>query len=266
MIFAKPSTRTRTSFEVGIHQLGGHAIYMKNDTMHLGKNETIADTARVMNRYVDGIVARLFSHSDIEELAANSTFPVVNALTDSFHPCQALGDIFTIQEKFGKFEDITLSYIGDANNNVCHSLLLACSKVGINIKVICPTALSPKIEVAHLANQFASDSNSKVEILHIPEEAQDSDIIYTDVWVSMGQEKQAALVKRKRKLLRPYQVNSKFVSYVNPNAKIMHCLPAHRGEEITDEVIDSPNSVVFDQAENRLHVQKAILIKLFKGR
>jgi ornithine carbamoyltransferase len=256
MIFAKPSTRTRASFETAMTQLGGHAIYFGWNELQLGRGETIADTARTLSRYVDGIVARLFDHRDLRELARNSSVPVINGLTDLVHPCQVLSDLFTIREKKGKLKGLKLAYVGDGNN-VCHSLLLGCTKIGMNISVAIPKGYEPRSEIVALAEGYSRKSGAEMFMTNDPFRAMaDADVVYTDVWVSMGMEKER---KRRLKAFRGYQVNASLLRKAKDDAIFMHCLPAHRGEEVTDEVIDGPQSVVFDQAENRLHVQKAIL-------
>jgi ornithine carbamoyltransferase len=261
MIFAKPSTRTRVSFEVAMTQLGGHAIYMGMNDLQLGRGETIADTAKVLSRYVDVIMARLFDHNNIEELAQNAAVPVINGLTDLLHPCQALSDMYTIREKFKRLKGLKLVFIGDGNNNVTHSLLYACSKLGVNITVACPPGYEPMTEILVEAENNAGKSGAEVKLMQNPKEAvKDADIVYTDVWVSMGREKEK---EKRMNDLKPYQVNSELLKNAK-NAVVMHCLPAHREQEITDEVMDGPRSIVFDQAENRLHVQKAILAMLVK--
>lgn len=254
MIFEKPSTRTRVSFEVAMYELGGHAIYLSSNELQLRRGETIADTARVLSRYLDGIMARVFSHKDLVELAKHSTIPVINGLSDMFHPCQVLGDLLTIKEKKGKLEGIKLTYVGDGNN-VCHSLMIGGVKMGLKVVVSTPKEYQPDPEVVRMAKECEKDGG-ELHLIEDPIEAvKDSDVIYTDVWVSMGQEDSE--IKKKR--LQPYQVNKDLVKHAKEDFIFMHCLPAHRGEEVVDEVIDSVNSVVFDQAENRLHIQKGIL-------
>ncbi|MFA5155958.1 MAG: ornithine carbamoyltransferase [Candidatus Omnitrophota bacterium] len=263
LIFQKPSNRTRVSFEVGMFQLGGYSIYLRPDEINLGVRESIKDVAMTLSRYIDGIVIRTFEHKNVIELAKYSDKPVINGLSDFSHPCQALADIYTIKEKLKNMRGATLAYVGDGNN-VCNSLLFACAKVGMNIKVASPKGFEPDPAVLKEALVIAGPSGCKIKVSDSPEEAaQAADVIYTDVWTSMGQEKEA---KERREIFQAFQVNKKLVSLAKKNVLIMHCLPAHRGEEITDEVIDSANSVVFDQAENRMHVQKAILIKLIAGR
>jgi len=259
MIFQKPSNRTRVSFEVGMAQLGGHAIYLGPDTIKLGEREKTSDIANTLSRYLDILVARVFSHSDIVELAKHSTIPVINGLSDTEHPCQALADVYTIKEKAGSFKGVKLVFIGDGNN-VLHSLLYACAKLGINFTVVTPKNYQPNREIYNQALLFTKDSGAKLELLNDPKAAvKGADFIYTDVWASMGQETQA---KKKKKAFKGFCVNDRLVLLAKQNCKIMHCLPAHRGEEITDSVIDGPNSIVFDEAENRLHVQKAVLLWL----
>ncbi len=256
MIFAKPSTRTRVSFEVGIYQLGGIGMYFGPNDLQLKRGETITDTARVLSRYLNGIMIRTFSHQDVIDLAKYASIPVINGLTDLHHPCQVLADLFTILEKKRKLEGLKLAYVGDGNN-MAHSLLQGCSKVGMDISIASPKGYEPLKEIVEQAKENAKYFNSKVEVFENPVDAvKDADIVYTDVWVSMGQESEAE--ERKKKFM-PYQVNSELVKHAKDDYLFMHCLPAHRGEEVTDEVADSPNSVIFDEAENRLHVQKAIM-------
>jgi len=260
MIFQKPSTRTRVSFEVAMGDLGGRALYLRWDDLQLGRGETVADTARVLSRYVDGIMARVFSHKDLEELAKYADIPVINGLSDLTHPCQILADLLTILEKKAVLKGLKLAFVGDGNN-VCNSLLIGCTKMGMNISVATPKKYRPKEEIIQWAMENAQESGSKVEILESPEEAvKDADVIYTDVFVSMGEEKVA---KEKLQAFQGYQVNKELVKHAKKDYIFMHCLPAHRGQEVTDEVIDDPiHSVVWDQAENRLHAQKAVLALL----
>jgi len=320
MIFQKPSTRTRVSFEVAMTQLGGHALYLSPNDLQLSRGETIADTARTLSRYIDAIMARVFSHRDIIDLAKNATVPVINGLSDKFHPCQGLTDIYTIWEKLGfpkKFsDDFTIVFIGDGDNNVTNSLLLLCARLGINFRIASPKEYQTKNEIFEIAKNDIFKTGAKIKILNNPREAvKEADVIYTDVWVSMGRQD----AEERKRILAPYQINQELLSearkvafgerssrpsearlrsgdpacspakggdharkqgLTSPKATfprfknfqghalalpmIMHCLPAHRGEEITDEVIDGPNSIVFDQAENRLHVQKAILYFLLQ--
>ena len=256
MIFEKPSTRTRVSFEVGIWQLGGYALYLSAGDLQLGRRETIADTAQVLSRYVDGIIARVFAHKTILDLVKYSTVPVINGLSDFTHPCQGLADLFTIYEKKGRFGGLKLAYVGDGNN-VAHSLLYGCSKVGMNITLACPKGYEPNPRVVLEAKAEGRRSGCKVNVTNDPREAvRGADVIYTDVWASMGKEKER---EQRIKIFRPYQINGKLVKGAKKDYLFMHCLPAHRGEEVTDEVADSKNSVIFDQAENKLHTQKALM-------
>lgn len=261
LIFQKPSNRTRVSFAVGMYQLGGYSIYLGPDEINLGVRESIKDVACTLSRYVDGIVLRTFEHKNIIEMAKYSTVPLINGLSDLLHPCQALSDVYTVREKLKNIKSITFTYVGDGNN-VCNSLMLACAKVGINMNVATPKGYEPDKLVLKEAKAFAKVKNVSINLFNIPTEAvKDADVVYTDVWVSMGQEKEA---KIRKKIFKDFQLNKKLVKLAKKNVLIMHCLPAHRCEEITDDVIDSKNSVVFDQAENRMHVQKAILIKLLR--
>ena len=259
MIFQKPSLRTRVSFEMGMIHLGGQALYLSPAEIKLGVRESVPDVARVLSRYVDGIMARVFAHRHIEELAAYSRVPVINGLSDYNHPCQALTDIFTIWEKQGKLRGLKLAYVGDGNN-VAASLLFAAAKVGMDIALASPEGYELSDDVVELGQEFAAQSGSKVELLHDPAAAvREADAIYTDTWVSMGQEEET---KRRLRDFVPYQVNAALAAQAKPDAIVMHCLPAHRGQEITDEAADGPHSVLFDQAENRMHAQKAILALL----
>ena len=256
MIFEKPSTRTRVSFEVGMWQLGGYALYLNASDLQLGRGETVADTAQVLSRYVNGIMARVFAHQTILDLVKYSKVPVINGLSDFTHPCQGLADLFTIYEKKGRLSGLKLAYVGDANN-VAHSLLYGCSKVGMDITLGCPKGYEPNPGVVSEAREEGNRSGCKVKVTNDPKEAvKEVDIVYTDVWASMGKEKEH---EKRVKILNPYQVNAKLVKEAKEDYLFMHCLPAHRGEEVTDEVADSKNSVIFDQAENRLHTQKALL-------
>jgi len=259
MIFQKPSLRTRVSFETGMIQLGGQAIYLGPDDIKLGQREATKDIAQVLSRYVSGIMARTFSHEIMLELAKYSSVPVINGLSELLHPCQVLGDLLTIKEKKGRLSNLKLVYIGDGNN-VAHSLLLGAVKVGMDIVLATPPDYEPKSEIVDIAKEDAKRINSKIEIIHDPKEAVDgADVIYTDVWTSMGFEKES---KIRKDVFKPYQINQNLVNKAKEDVIILHCLPAHRGEEITDEVIDGPHSVVIDQAENRLHVQKGVLVLL----
>ena len=256
MIFAKSSTRTRVSFEVGIYQLGGYGLFLNKNDIQLGRGETIADTAKVLSRYVDGVMIRTFDHDEVVELAANATVPVINGLTDLLHPCQVLSDLFTLQEVKGKIEGLKIAYMGDGNN-VANSWLNASHIVAIELALTVPRGYEPNNEILLAARDGGI---SKVEMYYDPEQAvKDADVIYTDVWASMGQENE---IEARKGQFADFQVNSKLLSLAKNDVVVMHCLPAHRGEEITDEVMDGKHSIVFDQAENRLHVQKAIMAKL----
>ena len=259
MVFQKPSLRTRVSFEMGMIHLGGQALYLSPAEIKLGVRESVPDVARVLSRYVDGIMARVFDHKHIEELAAYSRAPVINGLSDYNHPCQALTDIFTIWEKRGELKGLKLSYVGDGNN-VAASLLFAAAKVGMDMALASPEGYELSEDVVKLGREFAAQSGSSVELVHDPAAAvRGADAIYTDVWVSMGQEEET---ERRLKDFVPYQVNAELVAQAKPDVIVMHCLPAHRGQEITDQVADGPHSVLFDQAENRMHAQKAVLALL----
>lgn len=256
MIFSKSSTRTRVSFEVGIHELGGNSLFLDRNDLQLGRGETIEDTAKVLSRYIHGAVIRTYKHSDVVEFAKFAHFPVVNALTDAFHPCQILTDLFTINEFSGKLKGVKVAYIGDCASNMANSIILAAKLSGLELTLASPEDYKPDhklMEESNLENEnisWSTDINKAVK---------DAEYIYTDVWVSMGMEEEKA--ERLEKLY-PYQLNENIIANSRQDVRVMHCLPAHRGEEITAEVIDSDNSIVFDQAENRLHVQKAILTML----
>jgi ornithine carbamoyltransferase len=256
MIFEKSSTRTRVSFETGMYQLGGLGMYFSSRDLQIGRGETIHDTAKVLSRYVDGIMARTFAYQTILDLAKYASVPVINGLTDYDHPCQVLADLFTIYEKKGSLKGLTLTYVGDGNN-VLHSLIQGCVKVGMNIIYASPSGYKPLESVVEEAKVVAETTGSAITTTDDSVEAvRNTDVIYTDVWVSMGQEEE----KTKRLAdLKRYQLNSELLSKAKKDVLVMHCLPAHRGEEITDEVMDGPNSIVFDEAENRLHTQKAIM-------
>lgn len=257
MIFEKSSTRTRVSFEAGMYQLGGTALFLSSNDLQLGRGEPISDTAKILSGYLDGIMIRTFSQQDVVELAENATIPVINGLTDDFHPCQVLADLQTIKEEKGKLEGLKLAYIGDGNN-MAHSLLIGCAKMGLNIAVASPKGYQPRQDIVELATSFAA--GTEVLVTEDPIIAvKNADVIYTDVWASMGQEEEQ---KEREKAFIPYQVNKELVSHAKSDAIFMHCLPAHRGEEVTAEVIDGPNSVVFQEAENRLHAQKALMVAL----
>ncbi len=259
MIFEKPSLRTRVTFETGMTQLGGHAIYLAPADIQLGERESVPDVARNLSRWVDVVMARLFKHDIIVELARYSSVTVINGLTNLHHPCQTLSDLLTIREHKGKLNGLKIAWIGDGNN-VCNSLLLGCTLVGTNISVACPHGYEPPADILKQARDNAKKSGAKVELTTDPKQAVDgADVIYTDVWVSMGQEKEA---RERMKAFKDYQVNAQLLKGAKPDSIVMHCLPARRGQEITDDVIDGPQSVVWDQAENRMHAQKALLVSL----
>jgi len=259
LVFQKPSTRTRVSFEVGIYQLGGLPIYLGPDDIQLGVREEVRDVARTLSRYVDGIVMRTFNQAQVEEMARYASVPVINGLSDQEHPCQALSDLFTLRERFGKLAGLTLGYIGDGNN-VLHSLLEGCSLVGTHVQFATPNGYAPQASTVRFASAHARRSGAKVRRVTEPAEAaQGADVLYTDVWTSMGQEGQS---RSRKAAFRGFQINARLLRLAKPKAVVMHCLPAHRGEEITDEVMEGPRSIIFDQAENRLHMQKAILLWL----
>ncbi len=256
MIFQKSSTRTRISFEVAMWQLGGYALFLNTADLQLNRGETVSDTAKVLSRYLDALMIRTYAHQEVCDLAAGSTVPVINGLTDLFHPCQALTDLFTIAEKKGALAGLNLVYLGDGNN-MAHSLMFGGAKVGLNVTVCCPPGYQPDPEIVEQARADARESGAAIVIEHEPAAAVvQADIIYTDVWASMGREEEH---DARVKSLSPYQVNRALLERAGKETLVMHCLPAHRGEEITDEVMDHPRSIVFDQAENRLHLQKAIL-------
>lgn len=259
MIFSKSSTRTRVSFEVGMYQLGGHPLFLSSDDIQLGRGETIYDTAQVLSRYIDGIMIRTYKQSDVEDLARYGGIPVINGLTDLMHPCQILADLFTIYEKKGPLKGLKLAYVGDGNN-VAHSLLHGCAKVGMDVAVAAPKGYECDEQIIKEAREDAEVSGSKVLLTNDPVEAvTDADVIYTDTWVSMGQETEK---EARIKIFSPYQVNGKLLSNAKKDAIFLHCLPAYRGYEVTEDVIDGPQSAIFDEAENRLHVQKAVMALL----
>lgn len=259
MIFEKPSLRTRVTFEVGMVQLGGCAIYLAPADIQLGTRETVKDVAKNLERWVDGIMARTFTHQTVEQLARHAAVPVINGLSDLTHPCQILADLFTLREKRGPLRGVKVAYIGDGNN-VCHSWLYGAAKTAIDLTVACPKGYEPDVDVVAFARQEAEASGGRITLLDDARAAAaGADVLYTDVWTSMGQESEAA----KRRLdFQGFQVNAALIGLAAPDVMVMHCLPAHRGEEITDEVLDGPHSIVYDEAENRLHVQKAILVTL----
>ncbi len=262
LLFEKPSLRTRVSFEVAMRQLGGHAIYLSPIEVGLEERESVPDVARVLGRYVDAVAARTFSHRTLEVLASYSGVPVINALSDMEHPCQALADLVTIYEKKGELKGLTLAFVGDGNN-VAHSLLLAASLTGVNFRIASPVDYAVQEGVLRLAKDYAADSGAEIFCTEAPSLAvSGADVVYTDVWTSMGQEAES---KRRRKVFAEYQVNNELLSLAKKDAIFMHDLPAHRGEEIAEGMLDSPQSVVFDQAENRMHLQKALLAKMLGG-
>jgi ornithine carbamoyltransferase len=261
MIFQKPSTRTRVSFEVGMFQLGGTALYLAAGDLQLGRGETIKDTAHVLSRYLDGIMIRTYAQADVDKLAEHADIPVINGLTDEFHPCQALADVMTIRERLGTFEGVRVAYLGDGNN-VCHSLMVACAKLGMDFVAATPPGYEPSKEVVRWAEAAAEASGASVELLEDARTAaQDADVLYTDVWTSMGQDEE-----REQRLLDlvPYRIDEGLVDLASDRAIVLHCLPAHYGEEITEDVLYGPSSAVWDQAENRLHAQKALLVLVIR--
>jgi ornithine carbamoyltransferase len=256
MIFQKPSTRTRVSFEVGMAQLGGTALYLAAGDLQLGRGETIKDTGNVLSRYLDGIMIRTFAQADVDELAEHAEIPVINGLTDEFHPCQALADVMTIREHFGSFEGVRVAYLGDGNN-VCHSLMVACTKLGLDFVAATPSGYEPDEEVVGWAQAAADESGGSLEVGHDPRAAAEgADVLYTDVWTSMGQEEER---ERRLRDLVDYRIDDRALALASERAVVLHCLPAHYGEEISEEILYGPRSAVWDQAENRLHAQKALL-------
>jgi ornithine carbamoyltransferase len=261
MIFQKPSTRTRVSFEVGMFQLGGTALYLAAGDLQLGRGETIKDTGVVLSRYLDGIMIRTFAQADVDELAAAAGIPVINGLTDDFHPCQALADVMTIRERLGGFDGVRVAYLGDGNN-VCHSLMVACAKLGMDFVAATPEGYEPSDEVVGWARAAANVSGSSVELTHDPRAgAEGADVLYTDVWTSMGQDEE-----RERRLadLAGFGIDDALVQLGSERVIVLHCLPAHYGEEITEDVLYGPRSAIWDQAENRLHAQKALMALVIK--
>lgn len=259
MIFSKSSTRTRVSFEVGMYQLGGLALFLSSNDIQLGRGETIYDTANVLSRFLDGIMIRTYKQEDVEDLAKYGQIPIINGLTDLVHPCQILADFQTIREHKGKLEGLKLAYIGDGNN-MAHSLLYGGAKVGMEIAVATPKQYECDPDVVKNALEDAKATGTKLTLTNDPIEAiKDADVVYADTWVSMGQESEKA---EKVKVFGDYQINKELFSYAKPDAIFLHCLPAYRGYEVTEDVIDGPNSVIFDEAENRLHAQKAVMVKL----
>lgn len=261
MIFTKASTRTRVSFEVGMFQLGGHALFLSSNDIQIGRGEPISDTAKVLSRYVDGIMIRTFAHEDVVELAEHADVPVINGLTDLHHPCQVMADIMTIKEQKGNLQGLTVAYVGDGNN-MAHSWIQAAPKFGLNMRVATPKGYECNTAVVEQAKQWATEHGTELLFTNDPVEAvKGADVIYTDVWASMGQE--AEQVERVKQFV-DYQINEQLCVHAQPDYIFMHCLPAHRGEEVTADIIDGPHSVVFDEAENRLHVQKAILVAVME--
>jgi len=263
LVFEKPSLRTRMTFQVGMNQLGGHAIYLTQQDIELGGRESIGDVARNLERWVDGIVARTFKHESIVELAQNASIPVINALSDLAHPCQALADLYTVVERKHDLAGVRMAYIGDGNN-VCNSLVLLCAMLGVELAVASPSGYKPGDDIIAAADERRAKSGARIVFTDDPHEAAaNADVVYTDVWISMGDEGEA---DERRRAFAKYQVNAELMRAAKPDAVVMHCLPAKRGLEITDEVMDGPQSIVFDQAENRLHVQKALLVALLEFR
>jgi ornithine carbamoyltransferase len=261
MIFQKPSTRTRVSFEVGIFQLGGAGLYLAANDLQLGRGETIKDTSKVLSRYLDGIMIRTFAQAHVDELAAHADIAVINGLTDEFHPCQALADVMTIRERFGRVEGIRVTYLGDGNN-VCHSLMVACAKLGSHFTAATPTGYEPSNEVVGWALAAAEASGGTVELTNDPRAAAEgADVLYTDVWTSMGQDEQR---EQRLRDLAGYRIDAELVGLAGEEAVVLHCLPAHYGEEITEDVLYGPQSAVWDQAENRLHAQKALMALIIR--
>jgi ornithine carbamoyltransferase len=259
MIFEKSSTRTRVSFEVGMYQLGGWATFLSSRDIQIGRGETIHDTANVLSRYVDGIMARTFAHETVTELARHADVPVINGLTDLLHPCQALADYFTMRERFGHTRGLTMAYVGDGNN-VCHSLMFGGPKVHAHVRVATPAGFRPRPEIVKAAGEDAAAAGTRLELFTDPVEAvRGAHVVYTDVWASMGQEAEA---QARLKAFSGWQVTPELMAAADPEAVFMHCLPCHRGEEVAPEVVDGARSVIFDEAENRLHVQKAVLLML----
>ena len=267
MIMQKPSTRTTVSFAAGMVQLGGFPLLLNAQDMQIKRGETIADTAKTLSRFVDGIMIRANRHEDVEELARSATIPVINGLSDKEHPCQVLGDLLTILEHKGiaraeDFRKIKLTYLGDGNN-MCHSLLLAAATLGMEMTASCPPRYEPEKEFVQKAQSIAKSTGARIQLQSDPMAAVlNSDVLYTDVWASMGKDEER---DHRKQIFMPYQINASLLAFAKPEVSVMHCLPAHRGEEISEEVLDGPRSIIFDQAENRLHIQKAILLRLMQG-
>jgi len=259
MIFEKPSLRTRVTFEIGIKSLGGAAVFLDHSEAHLGQRESIPDVGRCLSRWVHGIVARVYEQTALEELAAYTSVPVINALSDRFHPCQTLSDFFTLEERFGNLRGLKVAYVGDGNN-VCHSLMIAGARVGAQVRVATPAGYEPDPQIVAEVMRVARETRGKIELFRAPADAvTGAQAVYTDVWASMGQE---AETQARAAKFKGYEVDAELMSLAAPDAVFLHCLPAHRGSEVAEDVIEGPRSIVFDQAENRLHVQKAILLKL----
>ncbi len=261
LIFEKPSLRTRVTFERALHQLGASSSYLSPTDIGLGTRESVPDVARNLSRWVDVIIARVFEHEKVTGLAENASIPVINALSDLEHPCQILADLLTIRKQNGKLDGVTIAWTGDGNN-VCHSLLLAGAILGLRVNIVTPRGFEPNNAIVQKAREYAAQSGAELNFTYDPCAAvKDADFIYTDVWASMGQEEEA---EQRRQIFRAYQVNRQLLSRAKPTTRVMHCLPAHRGEEITDDVLDGPQSIVLEQAENRLHIQRALLARLLK--
>lgn len=262
MIFEKSSTRTRVSFEAGMYQLGGNALFLSSNDLQIGRGEPISDTAQVLSQYLDGIMIRTFEHEKVEELAKHASIPVINGLTDLFHPCQVLADLLTIMEIKGELKGLKMAYIGDGNN-MAHSLMIGAAKVGMDLSIACPEGYKPEEKVVNMAIEFAKESGANIVVTEDPIEAvKDADVIYTDVWTSMGQEAENEI--RLKAFAPVYQVNENLVKHAKDDYVFLHCLPAHRGEEVTAGIIDGSQSAVFQEAGNRLHAQKALLVELLK--
>ncbi len=259
MIFQKPSLRTRVSFEVGMNQMGGNAIFLASADIDMGKRETIEDTAKVLSRYVDGIMARVYGHEIIEELARHADVPVINGLSDFSHPCQILGDLLTMMEKKEFLKGLKVAFVG-AGNNVAHSLMFAAAKVGFNLNIVCPEGYDPKDHAIEAAAKESRASGAEIHVVHVPQQGvENCDVIYTDVWASMGEESER---EERARIFKEFQVNRELMEYAKSDAVVMHCLPAHYGEEITQDIGHDPRAVFVDQAENRLHAQKAVMALL----
>ncbi len=261
MIFQKASTRTRVSFEVGIYQLGGQGLFLSSNDLQIGRGEPVCDTARVLSRYLDGIMIRTFSHQEVEELARYASVPVINGLTDLLHPCQVLADLMTVRQYKGQLAGLKLAYIGDGNN-MAHSLMLGGAKMGMNVMIASPPGYEPLVEIVTKAKQVAAETGGSIQVVHDPREAAvEADVVYTDVWASMGQEQEQEL---RAKAFRGFQVNRQLMELTNSESMVLHCLPAHREEEITSEIFEHYQQMIFDEAENRLHAQKAIMAAIMK--